>query len=152
MAELFDGATGALVRFVPEGPEHDELLMLVRTGITFKRNHVGRRPGFLHRYIAGIVASMAAPTFERLLEALELAATRRNGGHENPIEHCSRSFSLLTYHDPRHGRKQVTLARVRNIFTEAKREHSRLPLSRESGLIELPQAARGAEHKRGHQT
>jgi hypothetical protein len=133
---------------MPAGSARDELLGLVRIGVKFARQqHAGRRPGFLHRYVAAIVSSTAAPTFERLIEALELAATRRNGGDENPIEHCSRSFSLLTYHDPRRGRLQVTFGRLRNIFTEAKREHSRLPLSRESGKVESAHAARGAGQK-----
>ena len=142
------------MRFIPEGPKRDELLGLVRIGIIFsQQQHAGRRPGFLHRYVAGIVARMAPPvTFERLIEALELAATRRNGGDETPIEHCSRAFELLTYHDPRKGRLQVTFGRLRNIFTEAKRENSRLPLSRESRLIESSHAARGAGHTRENQS
>jgi hypothetical protein len=130
-----DTPTGTLVRCIPAGLERDELLGLVRIGIKFAaQQHAGRRPGFLHRYVAGVVASMTAPvTFERLIVELELAAARRNGGGETPIEQCSRSFELLTYHDPGRGRLQVSFGRLRNIFTESKRENSRPPLSRESG-------------------
>jgi len=135
--------TGTLVRHIPAGPARDELLGLVRVGIKFQeQQHVGRRPGFLHHYITGLVSGLEAPaTFERLIVALELAAARRNGASETPIEQCSRSFELLTYHDPKRGRQQVTFGRLRNIFTEAKRENSRLALSRESGSIECGQAA-----------
>lgn len=126
----FDGATGALVRLVPPGPELDELLGLVREGIQFKRQHVGRRPGFLHRYICGVVEGMAPPvTFAALLSELDIAAARRAAcdGRGEPIERVSRTWEQLTYHDPKRGRQKIAFGTVMNYFTKAKK--ARFPAS-----------------------
>jgi len=136
------------VRYIPAGPKRDELLGLVRIGIRFRDQQTGRRPGFLHRYIVDTVASMEQLwTFDALLAALELEAMRRSEDCDVPIEHVSRAFELLTYHDPKKGRLQVTFGRLRNIFTDAKRENSRLPLNRESRSLESRHTARVAGQK-----
>lgn len=134
---FFDSATGCVARCVPEGPERDELIQIVRLGVAFKQQHRGRRHGFLTLYIAGVVSGMTAPvTFERLIATLEIAAARRNEGTaNNPIEHCSRTWELLKICDPRRGSMQVTFGRLRNIFTDAKKINSRHGLTRESHLI-----------------
>ena len=151
MAEPFDGATGALARFVPEGAERDELLGLVRIGIKFaQQQHAGRRPGFLHHYLVGLVGRMGEPaTFERLLAELQVDAARRNRHGESPIEHCSRSMEVLIYHDPKRGRLEIGFPSLRNALTKSKREISSHPVLNESDLKESPHAARLAENKRG---
>lgn len=114
-------ATDCLVEYVPAGDDRDRLLGLLRIGVEFDAQHVGKRPEFLHNYIAGLVAGMDRPTFKNLLDELTLAAARRaaDSAHE-PIESVSRSFELLTYHHPRKGRQQVTFGRVRNLLTAVK--------------------------------
>ena len=99
-------------------------MRLIRLGAAFRNQHVGRRRGFLHRYIDGLVARMVPPvTFDMLLGELELESVRRAGddGERVPVERISRSFSLLKYHDPKHGEQQVTFGRLKNILTESKR-------------------------------
>jgi hypothetical protein len=115
---------------LPPGPDLDEMLGLVRLGVKFKQQHLGRRRGHLHTYIAEVVFAMKPPaTFNALLEELELAAARRElrGVAASPIEKVDRVFDLVTFHDPRAGRKQVTFGRLRNILTAAKME--KLPAS-----------------------
>lgn len=110
------------MEYVPAGDDRDRLLGLLRLAAPFEAQQVGKRPEFLHNYIAGLVAGMDRPTFKNLLDELTLAAARRatdNGAHE-PIESVSRSFELLTYHHPRKGRQQVTFGWVRNLLTAAK--------------------------------
>lgn len=109
-------ATGTLMRFVPEGPEREELLVLVRLGTTFQAQHRGRRPGYLRRYLAGIVSTMPRPTFAALLVELKLLALRREiqGEAASPIESVNAEFELVTYHDPARGRQQVTFKTIRN--------------------------------------
>ena len=109
-------ATGALLA-LPPGPERDELLGLVRIGAAFRSQHRGRRPGFLRNYVAQLVPRLPRPTFEGLLGELELAAMRRDllGVEASPIERVDREWQVVTYHDPRHGRRQVTFKTVRNI-------------------------------------
>ena len=122
-----DTATGCLARYVPPGDDREKLLMLVRLGIPFARQHCGKRPGFLNRYIAGLVANMPPPiTFANLLAELDLAAERRaaGDGRGEPIERLSRTWEQLTFHAPKHGRQQIGFARLRNIFTEAKKINS----------------------------
>lgn len=107
----------------PAGPERDDLIDLLRLGLAFRAQQRGRRPGFLRRYIADLVAERIPPpiSFTRLLEELELAAVRRNdGGEREPIEHVSRANEVLTYHDPRRGRRQITFGRLRNLLTQVK--------------------------------
>ena len=120
---MIDTATGCLVEYVPPGADRDRLLVIIRQGMPFaEQQRMGKRPEFLHRYVAGIVAGMERPTFENLLYELALAATRRaaGDGRGEPIESVSRSFELLTYHHPIKGRQQVTFGRLRNILTAAK--------------------------------
>lgn len=114
-------ATGVAAAYIPPGKQRDQVMYLIRLGLPFRAQHVGRRPGFLHHYICGIVAGMEKPTFTNLLAELDLAAARRDaGGDREPIERVSRSFQLLTYHDPRAGRIQITFGTVRNYLTAAK--------------------------------
>lgn len=123
--DRYADATGRLALMLPPGPERDEILDLVRLGAKFKAQHRGRRRGSLHRHIVNVVSGMKAPiTFAGLLEDLELAAARRElrGVSASPIEKVDRVFELVTFHDPRAGRRQVTFGRLRNIFTSAKKE------------------------------
>lgn len=137
------------MRYIPAGAKRDELLGLVRIGITFsQQQHAGRRPGFLHRYITGITKRIKPPaTFERLLEELELEAARRNLGADGeagtPIETVNRVWELVTYHHPKRGRLQVAFGTLRNYFTAAKKDNSRVPLNRESGRVSSFHAASG---------
>lgn len=107
----------AILAHLPAGFERDELMRLVRVGAKFAEQHRGRRPGFLRRYVGELVQRLETRTFEALLVELELDAVRRDvrGEKASPIERVDRSFEMLTYHDPRHGRRQVTFKRIRNI-------------------------------------
>lgn len=121
----FLGATGRLVAFVPAGPERDELLVLVRLGQAFRRQQqAGRRPGFLHRYVAAIVERLGPRvTFDELVAELQVEAGRRLAGDERvPLEEASRSWEVIKFHDPRRGRIEVTFGRLRNLLTEIRRE------------------------------
>lgn len=124
MAELFGGVTGALVRYVPKGPEQDELLGLVRMGVYFKANHIGKRPGALSRLILDCTRRAGPPyTFARLLDELSLDAARRelHGERVSPVEKVDRIWELVTIHLPRRGRVQVPFATMRNHLTRAKK-------------------------------
>lgn len=120
-------ATGGLVHYVPAGPLRTQLLGLVRIGVKFKQqHHAGRRPGFLHGYIVGIVGRMESPeTFERLLEELEFEASRRNqvepGEPLSPVESVNRVWETVRFQHPSRGENEITFATLRNYLTEAKR-------------------------------
>ena len=43
---------------MPDCPERDELLGLVRIGVAFQAQHCGRKAGFLRNYVEAIVATM----------------------------------------------------------------------------------------------
>lgn len=121
----YDTAAETLARYVPAGQVREELLALIRIGVIFGRQQqVGRRPGFLHHFIAGIVERIGSPaTFERLLAVLELEATHRNldGEFGHPVEIVNRVWELVTYHHPQRGRLQVTFGTLRNILTAVKK-------------------------------
>ncbi|OFZ85788.1 MAG: hypothetical protein A2V78_02490 [Betaproteobacteria bacterium RBG_16_64_18] len=128
VAKWSDTATGTAAHYIPAGPKRDELLGLVRIGIKFQQQqHTGRRPGFLHRYIASITGRIKPPvTFERLLEELELEAARRNLAADDeplpPVETVNRVWELVTYHHPKRGPLQVAFGTLRNYFTATKKD------------------------------
>lgn len=121
-------ATGYAAKHLPPGDARDEIMVALRLGVKFRRQqHAGRRPGFLHRYIASLAARIKPPvTFERLLEELELEAARRNldadGEALPPVEIVNRVWELATYHHPKRGRLQVAFGSLRNYLTAAKKE------------------------------
>lgn len=124
MVEYFGGATGALVSYVPAGDDQDELLGLVRMGVRFKANHIGKRPGALSRLILDCTRRAGPPyTFAGLLNELALEAARRDlhGEHASPVEKICRIWALVTIHLPKQGRVQVPFATVRNHLTAAKK-------------------------------
>lgn len=128
MADLFDGATGALARYVQGTPEQDELLLLCRLGIKFARqHHIGGHPGFLRNYITGIVDRMAPPiTFNRFLDMLALEAARRDtsdtGKNLPPVISVNRVWGVMAYAHPRRGEVQTTFGNLRNILSKAKKK------------------------------
>ena len=111
-------ATGDLVRLVPEGPERDALLGLVRIGVAFKAQHVGRRPGALAVYVDQLIERTGVTTFAGLLLELRLAALRRalrDDVSDELIEKVDLAFEVVTFHDPVRGRRQVTFKRLQNL-------------------------------------
>ena len=116
--------TSYLEAALPPSPEREELLALVRLGLSFQQHHrVGKRPGPLKTYLLKITARIETPlTFDRLLEELELEAVRRNmyGTAASPVEKVDRVFERVTYHHPRAGRQQLTFKTLRNKLTWCK--------------------------------
>jgi hypothetical protein len=113
-----------LVAAMPAGPALDEILALVRIGLTFKSQQCGRRPGFLAKEIRCAALRIGEPvTFERILVELENAAVRRDrdGEAASPFESVNRVWELVTYHHPRRGRIQVTFKTIRNKVTICKK-------------------------------
>lgn len=117
-----------LTRYVetslPPSPEREELLGLVRLGLSFqKQQRIGKRPGFLKDYLLQLLSTMEGPvTFDRLLQELELEAVRRDMDveDENPIEKVDRIHELITCYHPRTGRQQLTFKTLRNKLTWCK--------------------------------
>jgi hypothetical protein len=120
---VYADVAGKVAAHMPAGPDRDEILELVRIGLAFRRQHGGRRPGFLHRYVAGVVERLGPDvTFDALVEELQVEAARRGEGARVPVEQVSRSFETITFHDPRKGRKQIAFGTLRNLLTKARAE------------------------------
>lgn len=116
-----------LTRYVetalPPSPEREELLTLVRLGLSFQKQQVGRRPGPLKTYLLKLIQTIKGPiTFDRLLTELELEALRRDmhGTAASPIEQVNRVWTLVTYHHPSQGPQQLTFKTLRNKLTWCK--------------------------------
>lgn len=118
-----DTATGALVRYVPAGPDRERLLPLVRLGVRFSMRRP-RGPGFLQAYVDAIVPQLGRASFEALLLELELHAMKRArwGAAASPIERVDRTAARLTLHDPRRGRVDIAFSTLRNCLTGAKQK------------------------------
>lgn len=116
--------TGRLYELLPEGPERDELLGLVRLGVKMKRQHVGKRPEYLQKYLQGLIDKEGSkPTFEELLIILESEAYRReaHGVHASPIEKVERGWAQqVTYHHPKKGEQKVTFETMRSKLSRCK--------------------------------
>ena len=110
--------TSYLETALPPSPEREELLALVRLGLSFqKQQRIGKRPGFLKDYFLKLLSAIEGPvTFDRLLQELELEAARRAmyGEEESPIEKVDRVWEIITYHHPRTGRQQLAFKSIRN--------------------------------------
>lgn len=103
---------------IQPSPERDEIIGLVRLGLSFKKQQtVGKRPGFLKGYLLELLPTIEGPaTFDRLLEELELEAARRDlyGASESPIEKVDRVWEVVTFWHPKSGRQQLTFKSIRN--------------------------------------
>ncbi len=109
-----------LLTLLPPGPGRTELERLAALGARFRAQHVGRRPGFLHRYLSGLVVDIPGNiSFERLVSELAFQARRREllGEAASPVEKVDQEWELLTFHEPKRGRRQITFKRLRNLLT-----------------------------------
>jgi hypothetical protein len=134
-------ATGYADQFLPPGPERDECMGLMRLGFEMAKQHTGRKRGFLYNYLLELARGMGgALTFERLVLELRLQARRREllGEGTSPIEKVDEEFELLTWHDPRRGRRQTPFGTLRNRWTDVRKfflaDDSRVGLNRENRL------------------
>jgi len=120
-----EAAVGVLMRYVPAGPERDELIETVRIGIIFKQQrHAGKRPGPLARLVLDCAKRAGPPyAFAQLLDQLELEAARRelHGEKASPIEKIDRIWLLATVHLPKRGRVQVPFKTLQNHLTAARK-------------------------------
>jgi hypothetical protein len=103
---------------LPPSPEREEILTLVRLGLSFqKQQRIGKRPGFLKGYLQELLPKIEGPiTFGRLLHELELEAARRDmyGEEESPIEKVDRVWETVVYHHPKTGRQLLSFKSIRN--------------------------------------
>lgn len=121
-------ATGCAGKYIPPGPERDQILTLIRLGQIFRDQHIGKKPGFMARYLTDLAARIDGPlTFESLLLELRIQSLTRSvdGESGNPIESVDLSFELLTYHHPRRGRLQMPFGTLRNYLTMVKKNLGR---------------------------
>lgn len=118
--------TGAAAEHLPPaGPERDELLGLIRLGLSMQAQHVGRRPGLLAKTVLAACRSMGPPySFARLLEEFDLLAALRaesDGRDMQPVEAVRRTWEIVVFHDPKRGRTEVPFATLRGHLTQAKK-------------------------------
>lgn len=122
---MADTTTGTLISYVPDGPDRDVLLGLVRLGLQFQQQQqTGKKPGYLANFVLDCAQRAGPPySFDQLLfEFNRLAAQRESDGERaSPVEKVSRSYHLVTLHIPKKGRVQVPFGTLRNHLTEAKK-------------------------------
>lgn len=117
--------TGYAAEYLPPGPERDEVLGLIRIGVKFAAQMTGSKPGFMHRYLLGLADGMGGDlSFERLLLELKVEARKREllGADTSPVERVDETFELLTWHDPRRGRRQMPFGSLRNAWTGVRKK------------------------------
>lgn len=118
-------ATGYLFDNLPDGPERDELLGLIRVGLAFRGQQCGRKPDQITNYIADLVSKLSKPTNAALLERLESASTKHDyGANEVAVVLVNRVFEVVQFHHPRRGTVEISFKRLQNVMTIAKKIHA----------------------------
>lgn len=123
--DLHDTTTGKLTCYVPEGPDRDLFLGLLRLGESFSEQQVGKRPGKLAQLVLDCARRAGPPySFKQLLCELDLMAMRRRlfGEHVSPVEKIDHGWQLATIHLPKEGRRQVPFGTLLNHLTAAKKK------------------------------
>lgn len=126
MNEIPTTATGCASLYLPPGERRDEILGLIRIGLRFREQQVGKRPGILSRLVLECARRIGKPySFAQLLDELELEAARRDlyGEQASPVEKVDRIWQLVTIHTKK-GREQKPFGTVRNHLTRAKKRIS----------------------------
>jgi len=124
MRELPCTATGAVDYYFPPGERRDEAMLLLRLGLRFRLQQVGKRPGTLSLLVLDCARRAGPPySFDQLLDELENEAARRNlcGEQASHVECVNRVWQLATIHLPKQGRVQKTFAVLRWHLTNAKK-------------------------------
>lgn len=121
--------TGYVAPFLPEGPEREEALGLIRLGIKFRNQHSGRKRGFLFNYVKRLAAKDGVTSFGALVGELELEAARRNlyGERASPVEKVDRVWGLVTLHLPGKGEVRRTFHTLENIFSKVRTANTPMP-------------------------
>lgn len=117
-------ATGTAALHLPDGPERDEILGLLRLGVAFNKQHSGKKPGALSRLVLDCARRGGPPySFAQLLYELqyEAASRQQHGERASPVEKLDRAFQLVTIHLPKQGRRQIDFRIIRNHLTKAKK-------------------------------
>ena len=123
MIEVPGTATGIAALYIPPGDRRDEIIGLIRMGIVFRKQQVGKRPGTLANLVLACARRAGQPyTFEKLLDELEGEAARRNlyGEAASLVEQVNRVWQLATVH-AKAGREQIPFGTLRNHLTRAKK-------------------------------
>ena len=122
--DLPDTTTGRLVCYVPEGPDRDLFLGLMRLGESFSKQQVGKRPGKLAQLVLDCARRAGPPySFKQLLYELDIEAACRNqdGERASPIERVSRSREEITYWPKKDDERRIQFVTLRGKLTAAKK-------------------------------
>lgn len=123
----FVGATGFAAQYLPPGAETETVMRTLRLGVKFDRQQGCKRGNFFNHVVllVGQIAQTQKPTFERLLEKMELEVLRHD--ENSPVVRVSRSYRHVTYRDPGKGDQEISLRALRNVLTAAKKQYSCVP-------------------------
>ncbi len=117
-------ATGYCAAHLPSGPQRDEIIDLLRTGVAIQAQWIGRRPGPLARLVRRLAGEYPDMSFDQLLNLLHIESMKREhlGESASCVESVNRSWELVTYHDDTKARVQVGFAHVRNLLSAARKQ------------------------------
>lgn len=102
-------ATGYCAEYLPEGPERDEALGLIRVGLIFRAEQRGRKPDAITAYLALLVREMPKPSFRTLLEKLEADSARHDyGAGECVCVGINRVHEVATFFHPKRGELEIS--------------------------------------------
>lgn len=117
-------ATGYCAAHLPAGPQSDEIIDLLRTGVAIQAQWIGRRPGPLARLVRRLAGEHKGMSFEQLLTWLHVESQKREhlGESASCVESVNRAWQLVTYHNDAKIRVQVGFAHVGNLLSAARKE------------------------------
>lgn len=116
--------TGYAFDNLPEGPERDEALGLIRVGLAFRGQQCGRKPDQITNYITDLVSKLSKPTFAALLERLEAETARHDLPAGVAVVSVNRVFEVVQLHHLKRGTVEISFKRLQNLVTIAKKIHA----------------------------
>ena len=113
--------TGYCGLHLPEGPERDKALGLIRIGLKFQAQQTGRKPDAVTQYIALLVKQLPQASFANLLEKLEAESSRHDAAAGECIcTKVNRVHEVSTFFHPIRGIIEMPFGTLRNKFTQTK--------------------------------
>ena len=115
--------TGYCSLHLPEGPERDKALGLIRIGLAFKTQQTGRKPDAVTQYIALLVKQLPQASFANLLEKLEAESARHDAAAGECIcAKVNRVHEVSTFFHPKRGEEvDVPFGTLKKKLTFAKK-------------------------------
>jgi hypothetical protein len=119
-------ATGFASAHLPDSPEKDEILGMVRIVTAWRANHCGRRPGPVHRYLCEVASGLGDNlSFDALVLDLRFRLLRGHGNDSNSadmiLDDVDTAEQTVTWCEPWKDCYTMPFSTLRNKWTKVRK-------------------------------